>query len=75
MGQLTKEQALAFRKRWQMVNTAESKELRKTTLAEKLQQTAALMASGQALGWNDPIDSDEAELWQRWQQLREKYRG
>ncbi|MFQ5677662.1 MAG: hypothetical protein ACE5G1_17365 [bacterium] len=75
MGQLTKEQALAFRKRWQMVNAAESKELRKTTLAEKLQQTAALMTSGQALRWNDAIDSDEARLWERWQQLREKYRG
>ncbi len=75
MGQLTKEQALAFRKRWQMVNTAESRELRKTSFAEKLQQTDALMASGQALGWNNAIDSDEAELWERWQQLREKYRG
>lgn len=75
MGKLTKEQALAFRKRWQTVNAAEIKELRNTHLAEKLQQTAALMASVRAMGWSDPIDSHEAVVWQRWQQLREKYRG
>ena len=41
MSKLTKEQAIAFRKRWQIVNAAEIKELRNTSLAEKLQQTAA----------------------------------
>ncbi|MCZ6820934.1 MAG: hypothetical protein O7G31_15810 [Calditrichaeota bacterium] len=75
MSKLTKEQALAFRKRWQIVNAAEIKELRNTSLAEKLQQTAALMASVQAMGWSETLDSDETEIWQRWQQLREKYRG
>lgn len=75
MSKLTKEQAIAFRKRWQIVNAAEIKELRNTSLAEKLQQTAALMASVQVMVWSDAIDSDETEIWQRWQQLREKYRG
>jgi len=65
MGQLIKDQAVAYQKRWQLANEAEIQELRRTSLAEKLQQTATLMASGQALGWNDPTDSDEAELWQR----------
>ncbi|MFQ5602559.1 MAG: hypothetical protein ACE5HS_04755 [bacterium] len=75
MSKLTKEQAIAFRRRWQAVNAAELEELRNTNLADKLQQTAALMASAQSMGWSETIDSDEAEVWQRWQQLREKYYG
>lgn len=75
MGKLTKEQAIAFRKRWQTVNEAEIEELRNTTVAEKLRQTAALMASAQALGWSDSSNADEARVWERWQKLRKKYCG
>ncbi len=75
MSKLTKEQAIAFRKRWQMVNDAEIEELRNTSPAEKLRQTATLMASAQALGWSDSSNTDETSVWERWQQLRKKYCG
>lgn len=73
MSRLTKAQARAFRKRWQLVNAAEVEELRKTSLAEKFRQTAALMASGRDLGWGDDFDSGEAEVWDRWRRLRQAY--
>ncbi len=75
MNRITKEQAVAFRKRWTMVNDAEIAELLQTPMDKKLQQTAALMASVQAMGWDNTISSDEAEVWSRWQQLRAKYHG
>jgi hypothetical protein len=75
MKRTTKEQATAFRRRWAMVNEAEIVELRQTPIAEKLQQTAALMASVQAMGWDDTIGVDESEVWARWQRLRARYHG
>ena len=75
MGQLIKDQVLAYRKRWQLVNDAEIEELRNTSLAAKLRKTAVLMASAHAMGWHDALESDEVTVWERWQKLREKYRG
>lgn len=75
MGQLIKDQVLAYQKRWQMVNAAEIQELRHTSIAEKLRKTADLMASVQAMGWRDALESDEIKVWERWKKLRENYRG
>ncbi|RMD92957.1 MAG: hypothetical protein D6813_04925 [Calditrichaeota bacterium] len=75
MGQLIKDQVVAYQKRWQMVNEAEIQELRNTSRADKLRKTAMLMVSAQAMGWNDAVNSDEVNVWERWQKLREKYHG
>ncbi len=73
MTKLIKEQVLSYQKRWQTVNLIEIEELRNTTLAEKLQKTVALMAFVQAMEQKDTIDSEEVKVWERWQQLREKF--
>lgn len=75
MKRITKEQATAFRKRWAMVNEAEIIELRQTPIVEKLRQTAVLMTSVQAMGWDDTVGADETEVWARWQRLRAQYHG
>ena len=72
---ITKKEALAFRKRWQLANAKEIEQLRKTTLGKQLEQTAALMASVDAMGWRKTLRSDETVVWERWCKLREKYRG
>jgi len=75
MAHLTKDEVIAYQKRWQFVNEAEIAELRNTTLTEKLRRTAALMASTQAMGWQPGLDSDKARVWERWQELRKKFLG
>lgn len=72
MTKLIKEQVLSYKKRWQTINIIEIKELRNTTIAEKLQKTVALMVFVKAMGQKDTIDSEEAKVWERWQQLRKK---
>ncbi len=71
---LTREQARAFRSRWNLANAAEREELRRTPAARKLLQLAALMSSAQQLGWMDRTSSEEAEVRQRWNRLRREYR-
>lgn len=67
---LTREEASAFRERWEMVNTAEQAELRATPLAYKLRQLAALMTSVPSLGWTEALAAEEAEVRARWNRLR-----
>jgi hypothetical protein len=71
---MTRAQAHAFRSRWSLVNAAERQELRKTPMAQKLLQLAALMSSAQLLGWMDGASPGEAEVRQRWNRLRREYR-
>lgn len=42
---LTKEEAEAFKMRWEAVNAAEIEELRRTPMSQKMRQLAALMVS------------------------------
>ncbi len=50
VGRLTKEEAQAFKRRWQAVNAAEKEELASTPGADKFRQVAALLASAVTLG-------------------------
>jgi hypothetical protein len=72
---LSRKEAQAFRRRWEMVNAAERAELRATPLDDKLRQLAALMASVQALGWTDVLAREEAEVRIRWNRLRATLNG
>lgn len=67
---LTRQEARAFRTRWEMVNAAEQLELRTTPLDRKLRQLAALMASVKSLGWTEALAAEEAEVRARWNRLR-----
>jgi hypothetical protein len=70
---ITKSQARAFRERWKAVNVAEREELRATSMAEKLQQLAALMGSVRMQGWEKPSAAEEAEIRGRWKRLRKAF--
>ena len=71
--QLTKEEAYAFRKRWELVNAAEIEELRRTSLSKKMQQLASLMLSVKELDWHKALSEGESELRERWNRLRMAY--
>jgi hypothetical protein len=72
---LTRAEARAYVARWQRVNAAEIQELRRTPMAVKLRQLAAMMATARALGWTEALAEGEAEVWERWNRLRKAYRG
>lgn len=70
--ELTPEQARAYVRRWELVNEREREELRAMTIDEKLRQVAMLMASAKALGWDERLDAEDAEVRERWRLLRER---
>ena len=57
----------AYRDRFAAVRQRERETT--STIAEKLTQVAALMASVDAMGWREAL-SDDAPVWARWQRLR-----
>ena len=71
--QLTKEEADAFKKRWEVVNTAEIEELRRTPISKKMQQLASFMLSVKELDWHKALSEGESELRERWNRLRMAY--
>lgn len=71
--QMTKADGLAFKKRWLAVHAAEVKELRATTMNEKLEQLAALMSSVKKLRWNESLSAEESQVRERWKRLRKAY--
>jgi transcriptional regulator with XRE-family HTH domain len=73
VGRLTREEAQAFRRRWESVNAAEREELASTPVADKFRQLAALVASGVKLGWAEGAAAEEDIIRQRWARLRREY--
>jgi hypothetical protein len=71
---LTKVRSRAFRWRWQRVNAREAEELRATGVQVKWLQFNTLLAWAQQLGWAAALGEEEAQVRQRWAQLR-KARG
>jgi hypothetical protein len=72
---LTKAQAQAFQKRWEILDAAEREELASTPMALKFRQLAALMASAQKLGWTEELAAEEDEVRKRWARLRQVLRA
>jgi hypothetical protein len=72
---LSKEDALAFRERWRLVNAREIEEMRSASMELKLQQFNTLLAWARELGWNEELRKGEAEVRERWMRLRKAYRG
>ncbi len=69
-GVLTRTAAQAFKRRWEIVNTAEREELGSTPVAHKFRQLAALMASATPLGWTQTPAAEDDQVRQRWARLR-----
>ena len=71
---ITKEQANAYKKRWELINKAEIQELRNATLTQKMQQIQSLMASINTIdGWSNSLSKDEDIVRKRWNKLRKGY--
>jgi len=68
---MTRDEILAYKQRWQLVETREIAELRSTSPEHKLRQVAALMASVDAMGWSEGFN-DDLRIWQTWQKLRDR---
>lgn len=72
-GRLTREEAQAFRRRWESVNAAERADLASTPVADKFRQLVALVASGMKLGWAEGATAEEDIIRQRWVRLRREW--
>ena len=66
---ISKQEARAFKQRWNLVNSAERQELASTPVAQKFRQLEALLASASQLGWTDLAAKDDG-VWERWTRLR-----
>ena len=70
---ITKADALAFKKRWEMVNAFEKKGLRALSANEKLGQLAMLMALAKELDWTEALEREASKVRNRWNKLRKAY--
>lgn len=67
---ITKREALAFKRRWEIVNKAERQELQKTPPSQKLHQLTTLMAWVKDFGWDKILKAEETEVRKRWIKLK-----
>jgi len=72
---LTKAEARAFRRRWQLVNAREEEELRSTSLEVRWRQFNTLLGWAEQFGWATDLSEGEDEVRQRWARLRRGFRG
>lgn len=72
---MTKEEAILFKQRWQLVNDHVNEEVRRMPVSVKLQQLAVMFAAGQSLGWADKQREGETEVRERWVRLKERAHG
>ena len=68
----SKEELLAYRSRWRLVQQRQIELLRQQTQSEKLAQTAALMASIDAMGWRERMDAETQAVRQLWITLKQR---
>lgn len=73
--QLTKAEARAFQKRWQLVNAREVEEMRATSIDVKWQQFNTLLRWAYEFGWTEALAEGEAEVRERWNRIRKAFRG
>jgi len=67
---MTREQALAYKRRYEIVNAHEREELRRTSVEVKFRQLCSLMASVKAMGWDEALAEGEQDVRIRWQRIR-----
>ncbi len=71
MPAITREEALQYLARWEMVRQFEVQEMRSTSMADKLQQLDSLMASRHLFATDLKADLAVLEVRQRWMRLRQ----
>lgn len=73
MRRMTKEEVLAWRERWQIVNDFEVDELRRKTPEDKLRELASLMASVRHFGWETVTPEEVERARESWLELYKAY--
>ena len=71
IGLVTKDEAQAWLKRWELVEQRQTEELRRMTMEEKFEALAYLMASADLFDFSalDKEDAAACELWAKLQSL------
>jgi hypothetical protein len=72
---ISKGEARAFLRRWRIVNAEEQKQLRRTSMSQKLQQLNQLLAWSKYFGRKIPRANEAATVRRRWLELRRSYHG
>jgi len=72
-GQISKSEALAFKKRWKVANAFEKEELCALSYDEKLDQLLMLVASAKEFDWTKELETEANEVRDRWNKLRRAY--
>ena len=67
---MTREEAFAFKARYEAVNRVEIEELRSTSIESKLEQLNSLMASARQIGWGEKLAEEADQARERWARLR-----
>ena len=67
---MTREEAFAFKARYEAVNRVEIEELRSTSIESKLEQLNSLMASARQIGWSEKLAEEADQVRERWARLR-----
>ncbi len=67
---MTKQQAAAWKQRWQRVEEAERHELQTMSLELRWRQLVAMFDSARALGWATTDETEIEQVRARWAKLR-----
>ena len=70
---MNKSEAQEYVARYKIVNEFEIAELRSMSIEVKLEQTNALMAVVNQMGWTQALADEEAEVRERWLRLKRAY--
>ncbi len=70
---ITKEEALAFTRRWELVTAAQRDELRRMSPGERFRRLNALYLVARTMGWNTRNPEEEAKVRETWLALRRYY--
>jgi hypothetical protein len=71
--QVTKEEQLAWKDRWDLVNEFEIEELRRMSPDDKLRDLAILMAMVRECGWEESLAAEKAAGRENWLKLYKAY--
>lgn len=66
---VTKEEMLAWKDRWELVNEVQGEEARRLSLEDRFRELASLMATARALNWSGSSEEEDAAARDRWLQL------
>lgn len=74
MGSMTREEALEFKQRWQVVDDFIAEEIRTTPPEVRFEQLRMMVATAHRIRKPDPVaDAEKAEVRELWRLLKERF--